>query len=33
MLALLFAASCTHALHFYLNAGENKCFIEEVRWS
>lgn len=30
LLGFLFFASAAHALHFYLDANEKRCFIEEV---
>lgn len=30
LLPLLVLASTTHALHFYLDANEKRCFIEEI---
>jgi hypothetical protein len=28
--ALLLGVACTNALHFYLDANEKRCFIEEI---
>jgi p24 family protein alpha len=30
LLTLLVLASAAHALHFYLDANEKRCFIEEI---